>query len=31
MNPAGTQSGYVLVIACLIVAKKRFQTRGKEH
>lgn len=30
MNPAGTQSGYVLVIACLNVAKNRIPERGKD-
>lgn len=30
MNPAGTQSGYVLVIACLIVAKNRYSERGND-
>ncbi len=30
MNPAGTQSGYGLVIAFMIVAKNRFPERGKD-
>ena len=30
MNPAGTQSGYIVIIARLIVAKNRFPERGKD-
>lgn len=30
MNPASTQSGYVLVIACMIDAKNRYSEHGND-